>query len=45
MSLMGLGGIIAVIGGVIFIVGAGKVLLATEGRGMTARDAAGAGHP
>ncbi len=44
MSLMGLGGVIAVVGGVIFIVLAGKLLLAKQARGMTAPDPAGAHH-
>jgi hypothetical protein len=41
MAVQGVGGIIAVVGGVIFIFMAGKMLLAKPGRGVTA----GANHP
>jgi heme/copper-type cytochrome/quinol oxidase subunit 1 len=41
MAVQGVGGIIAVVGGIIFIFMAGKMLLAKAGRGVTAS----ANHP
>ena len=43
MSFMGLGGVIAVIGGVLFIVLAGKLLLAKQAPDVTATGPGGVG--